>query len=90
MTAKTVAAAPADAPIASKLEALLNLQRIDSQLDEIRRVRGDLPEEVRDLEDEIEGYETRIGKFENEIAGFEDEVKAQNNGIKEAQKLIKK
>lgn len=62
MTAKTVATAPADAPVASKLEALLNLQRIDSQLDEIRRVRGDLPEEVRDLEDEIAGYEVRVSR----------------------------
>ena len=49
MTAKSAAVAPADVPVAAKLEALLTLQHLDSQLDEIRRVRGDLPEEVRDL-----------------------------------------
>jgi predicted nucleic acid-binding Zn-ribbon protein len=45
--------------IAQKLEALLKLQTIDSALDNIKKVRGDLPEEVRDLEDEIMGLETR-------------------------------
>jgi predicted nucleic acid-binding Zn-ribbon protein len=49
--------------IAQKLEALLKLQTIDTNLDSIRKVRGDLPEEVRDLEDEIMGLETRLAKF---------------------------
>ena len=44
MTANSAAVVnPADAPVSAKLEALLNLQRIDSQLDEIRRVRGTCP-----------------------------------------------
>ena len=55
MTAKTAAVAPAEVTVAAKLEALLTLQNLDSQLDEIRRVRGDLPEELQDLEDEIAG-----------------------------------
>lgn len=90
MTAKTVATAPADAPVASKLEALLNLQRIDSQLDEIRRVRGDLPEEVRDLEDEIAGYEVRVSKFDEEIAGLNDQIKQRKQAAKDADGLIKR
>ncbi len=69
MTSNSPAISPADVPVAAKLEALLTLQRLDSQLDEIRRVRGDLPEEVRDLEDEIAGYEVRMKKFDEEVAG---------------------
>ena len=53
--------------IAQKLEALMKLQNIDSALDNIKKVRGDLPEEVRDLEDEIAGLETRLAKFQSEV-----------------------
>jgi uncharacterized protein len=52
-----------ESTVAQKLEALLNLQKIDSRLDAIFKVRGALPEEVQDLEDEIIGYETRLEKF---------------------------
>ncbi|SHJ24192.1 hypothetical protein SAMN02745146_2587 [Hymenobacter daecheongensis DSM 21074] len=76
--------------VASKLEALLNLQRLDSQLDEIRRVRGDLPEEVRDLEDEIAGYEVRVSKFDEEIQGLNDQIKQRKQNAKDADGLIKK
>jgi hypothetical protein len=41
--------------VAQKLEALVKLQSIDSQLDELKKLRGDLPDEVQDLEDEMEG-----------------------------------
>ncbi|QIL75015.1 MULTISPECIES: zinc ribbon domain-containing protein [Hymenobacter] len=80
----------AETPVANKLEALLNLQRIDSQLDEIRRVRGDLPEEVRDLEDEIIGYEVRVGKFDEEISGLNDQIKQRKQAAKDAEGLIRK
>lgn len=80
----------ADVPVATKLENLLNLQRLDSQLDEIKRVRGDLPEEVRDLEDEIAGYEARVKRFDEEIAGLNQNVQARRAAIKEAEALIKR
>lgn len=76
--------------VPQKLEALLELQRIDSQIDELLKIRGDLPEEVRDLEDELAGYETRIGKFKAEIDELNQEVQNNKSGIKEAEKLIKK
>lgn len=76
--------------IAQKLEALMKLQEIDSALDEIRKIRGDLPEEVQDLEDEIAGYETRIQKFRAEEKALEDQVADRNNAIKESKKLIEK
>jgi len=74
--------------IAQKLEALLKLQTIDSQLDEIKKIRGDLPEEVRDLEDDIAGFETRIGKFNNDIQALEEEIERNKNVKKDAEKLI--
>lgn len=74
--------------IAQKLEALLKLQSIDSQLDEIKKIRGDLPEEVRDLEDDIAGFETRIGKFNTDIQGLEEEIERNKAVKKDAEKLI--
>jgi predicted nucleic acid-binding Zn-ribbon protein len=76
--------------VPQKLEALLELQRIDSQIDELLKIRGDLPEEVRDLEDELAGYETRIGKFRAEIEELNQEIQNNKSGIKESEKLIKK
>ena len=74
--------------IAQKLEALLKLQTIDSALDNIKKVRGDLPEEVRDLEDEIIGLETRLSKFQLEIASFEEQISNYKNAKKDSEKLI--
>lgn len=76
--------------VAQKLEALLKLQSIDSKLNEIRKVRGDLPEEVRDLEDEIAGYDARIARFKEEIKGTDTEIDGFKIRIKDAEKLIAK
>ena len=76
--------------IAQRLDGLLHLQKIDSELDELNKVRGDLPEEVRDLEDELAGYDTRIGKFNNEVDAVESDIAGQKANIKESEKLIKK
>ncbi len=76
--------------VAQKLDALHKLQTIDSQLDEIIKIRGVLPEEVRDLEDEIIGYNTRLAKYQNEIAEQEDKISSNKNAISESEKLIKK
>ena len=77
-----------ESTIAQKLEALLTLQTIDSKLDEIKKIRGDLPEEVRDLEDEVAGYETRVGKYKKDIASLEDEIAKNKQGKKDAEKAI--
>ncbi|MDQ4139749.1 MAG: C4-type zinc ribbon domain-containing protein [Bacteroidota bacterium] len=79
-----------ESTVASKLEALLKLQQIDSQLDEIRRVRGDLPEEVRDLEDEIAGYEVRVRKFDEEIENLNQTIASRKQAIKDSEGLIRK
>lgn len=74
--------------VAQKLDFLLKLQEIDSNLDDIKKIRGDLPEEVRDLEDNIVGFETRLSKFGKEVDGFEEEVTRQKMAKKDAEKLI--
>ena len=57
--------------VEERLRALYDLQLIDSRVDEIRNVRGELPLEVQDLEDEIIGYETRISNYGNETESIE-------------------
>src|SRR5690606_41216339 len=76
--------------VATKLEALVKLQSIDTKLDELKKLKGDLPDEVQDLEDEIEGYKTRLARFEEELKELEESIKKNKEGTKEAEKLIKK
>jgi uncharacterized protein len=85
-----MAAVATETTIAQKLEALMKLQHIDSALDSIKKMRGDLPEEVRDLEDEVAGIETRINKFNKEIAVLEEEISKNRNAKKDAEKLVNK
>ena len=60
--------------VAQRLASLEGLQKIDSQLDEIKKVRGALPDEVADLEDEIAGYQTRVDKFKGEVSNLEANI----------------
>src|SRR5688572_22825454 len=76
--------------VAQKLEALVKLQYIDTKLDELEKLRGDLPDEVQDMEDEIEGYRTRQSKYEAGQREIEENIKKHKEAIKEAEKLIKK
>lgn len=76
--------------IERKLLALYTMQLIDSQIDKIRSIRGELPLEVQDLEDEIAGLETRIEKFENESNVLNQSILEKKNAIKESQALIKR
>ena len=76
--------------VAEKLDALYALQKIDSQIDKIRTVRGELPLEVQDLEDEIEGLETRINKMQDEVRELDTEVIDRKNAMKDAEIAIAK
>ncbi len=80
----------ADASVEKRLIALYKLQQIDSQIDKIRIIRGELPLEVQDLEDEIAGLETRIEKFEDEKKALEQNITDKKNMIKECKTLITK
>ena len=76
--------------IAKKLLSLYNLQQICSQIDKIRVVRGELPNEVRDMEDALEGTQTRIEKHKEELAELHQKIKAQDVKMKESAALIKR
>lgn len=79
-----------DTNVDKKLTALQKLQDIDCELDEIKKVRGDLPEEVQDLEDEIAGLETRKEKFKSDIITLENKISDYKSSMKESESLIKK
>lgn len=79
-----------DIPVEQKLKALFELQQIDSKIDRIRIIRGELPLEVQDLEDEVLGLETRVGNYEEELKVFDENIIKFKNQIKESEALIKK
>jgi len=76
--------------VEERLRALYDLQLIDSRVDEIRNVRGELPLEVRDLEDEVEGFKLRLQKLEDSLTDIDNQIKGKKNLIEEAKALIKK
>jgi predicted nucleic acid-binding Zn-ribbon protein len=76
--------------IEEKLRALYNLQKINSDIDKIRTLRGELPLEVQDLEDEIAGLETRIEKLQEEIKSIDSAIAGKKNDIANSRALIKK
>jgi hypothetical protein len=83
-------AAKKEATVENKLRALYDLQLIDSRVDEIRNVRGELPLEVEDLEDEVLGLKTRMDKLKTDLETINYEITAKKNLIDEAKALIKK
>lgn len=76
--------------VEDKLRAIYDLQLIDTRIDEIRNVRGELPLEVEDLEDEVAGLSTRSEKLKSELEVVEDLIKAKKNAIDEHKEVIKK
>lgn len=76
--------------VEQKLRALYDLQLIDSRVDEIRNVRGELPLEVEDLEDEVAGLNKRLEKLNSDLSTIGEGTKSKKNLIEEAKSLIKK
>lgn len=76
--------------IEEKLLSLYNLQQICTKIDDIRMVRGELPEEIRDKEDECEGKRTRIAKFQEEIKNLNSKIAGENTKKEESLAAIKK
>jgi len=83
-------AAVKDQSIVEKLKEIYSLQQIDSKIDEISILKGELPMEVSDLEDEILGLQTRLSKVENSLSEVENEILRHNTNIKEAEALIER
>lgn len=76
--------------VEERLRALYSLQLVDSEIDKIKTLRGELPLEVQDLEDEIAGLETRLGNFKEEVVNLEKAVATKHNEIAASEALIKK
>lgn len=76
--------------VEEKLRTLYDLQLIDSRIDEIRNVRGELPLEVEDLEDEVQGLKTRLEKLNGNLEEITEEISNKKNLIEDAKSLIKK
>src|SRR4030043_1415118 len=76
--------------VEERVRALYGLQLVDSEIDKIKTLRGELPLEVQDLEDEIAGLETRLGNLREEVVVLEKSVQKKNIEITEAEALIKK
>jgi len=79
-----------ESTVEDKLRALYDLQLIDSRVDEIRNVRGELPLEVQDLEDEVLGLKTRMDKLKTDVETVNFEITAKKNLIDESKALMKK
>ena len=76
--------------VEEKLSSLVTLQKIESKMDEIRILKGELPMEVADLEDEIQGLHARQTRIEEEINGVTDFIQQRRDAIKDAEALVKK
>ena len=79
-----------DYSVEDRLRALYDLQLIDSRIDKLRSVRGELPLEVQDLEDEVSGLEFRVEKVNSEIEELQNLIKEKLNKIEESKAMIKK
>lgn len=80
----------AEISIEQKLKALYKLQLIDSKINKLTAIRGELPIEVSDLEDEIVGQETRLKNLLEEVKKMEESISANKGKITDAKALVKK
>jgi len=76
--------------VKDRLRALYQLQMIDSEIDKIRIVRGELPLEIEDLEDLIAGLQTRLEKLNSELDAINNEILTKKNANLDAEALVKR
>tara|TARA_B100002019_G_scaffold224634_1_gene197568 strand:- start:65 stop:814 length:750 start_codon:yes stop_codon:yes gene_type:complete len=76
--------------VEDRLKALYQLQMIDSEVDKIRIVRGELPLEIEDLEDLIGGLQTRLEKLNSELDAINNEILTKKNANLDAEALVKR
>ncbi len=79
-----------DYSMEEKIKALYALQMVDSKIDEINKIKGELPLEVQDLEDDVAGLGTRIENFNSEIEELNDMTRQRKRDLDEASLLITK
>lgn len=69
---------PNELTVEEKLHALYELQLVDSKIDELRVLQGELPQEVKDMADVVEGLKTRLTNIEHEIKECETKLSEMN------------
>ncbi len=77
-----------DFSMQEKILALYELQKIDSKIDQINKVKGELPLEVQDLEDEMAGIKTRVDHINSEIEELNALTKQRKREIDQAKIMI--
>ena len=79
-----------DLAVEKRLVALYTLQSVDTQIDKIKIIRGELPQAIEDLEDEIAGLETRLNNFSETIAESQKSISQNKEAIVQHQAMIEK
>lgn len=79
-----------DYSMEERILALYELQKIDSKIDEINKLKGELPLEVQDLEDEIAGLDTRVANITAEVDQLNQQTKIRKEGTEQSKTLIAK
>ena len=74
--------------VEEKLRALYELQTVDTKIDELRILAGELPQEVKDMSDEVEGLKTRLTNIENNIKECETGISEHRVRIENANAAI--
>lgn len=90
MAAETKKKKKKEITVEEKLRALFQLQNLNSDVDKIRTLRGELPLEVQDLEDEIAGLGTRVDKYKEEVKSLEHKISTKDGEIAQSEAAITK
>ena len=77
-----------DYSMQEKIMALYQVQKIDSEMDEINKIKGELPLEVQDLEDELAGLNTRIENINAEIEELNSLTRQRKREVDQAKIMI--
>ena len=80
----------AEMPVEQKLKNLYQLQTLPTEIDRLKALRGELPQEVEDLDAEIEGLTTRLGHFNEDVERLNADITAKQGKIAEAQAAIER
>ena len=80
----------AEMPVEKKLKNLYQLQTLLTEIDRLKALRGELPQEVEDLDAEIEGLTTRLGHFNEDVERLNADITAKQGKIAEAQAAIER
>jgi len=87
---KTKPQAPANDSVEQKLRLLYELQLVDSEIDNIKILRGELPNEVKNLEDDIAGLETRMSNIQADIKNADSSIAQRKIDMDNSRALIQK